>query len=390
MKGAIYLDNAATTYPKPRSVIRRTLYAIEAAGGNPGRSGHTLSRCAEEAVYATRCAIADFFHSDAPERVVFTYNATYALNLAIRALAQARTHILISDLEHNAVLRPVAALKREGLCDYDIVHAYASPDKSARDAALLCDMEKKLRPTTRMVVMTHASNLCSVSLPLAEIGAFCRRHNLYLVVDASQSAGHLDIDIEKMHIDALCFPAHKGLYGITGCGGVLFSRRLAERTASLSPLLFGGSGVYSKEETMPDFLPEHFEAGTLSVPAIAALGAGVAFVKGRKEEIASRESALFQKAAEGLSQLPSFRVIAPNDRGAVLLFDSARFSPSVIGAHLDECGICVRAGLHCAPLAHKTLSCGEDGAVRVSFGAFNSPSDIDLFLCAMQDLARKA
>ncbi len=389
MKGVIYLDNAATTYPKPRSVLRRILYAIETAGGNPGRSGHALSRYAEETVYSVRCAVAQFFHSDAPERVVFTYNATYALNLAIRALAKRHTHILISNLEHNAVLRPICALQREGLCDYDTVCAYASDDKAKRDAALLCDMEKKLRPTTRMVVITHASNLCSVSLPLTEIGAFCQRHNLYLVVDASQSAGHLDIDMEKMHIDALCFPAHKGLYGIMGCGGVLFSRRLAECTSSLPPLLFGGSGVYSKEETMPDLLPEHFEAGTLSVPAIASLGAGIAFVQKNEAEIASRASVLFQKTAEGLCDLPSFRVIAPKDRGSVLLFDSNRFSPGVISSHLDEHGICVRAGLHCAPLAHKTLG-SEEGAVRVSFGAFNVPSDVDCFLCAMQELAKKA
>ncbi len=388
MKPCIYFDNAATTYPKPNCVRKAVIDAMEHAGGNPGRSGHVLSRAAEEEVYAARCAVADFFGAS-PECVVFTYNATYALNLAICAFARPKTHILTSDLEHNSVLRPLYALRRKGMCEFSVFSAYrAGETPFAQAERIKQELQDALRPNTKAVVVTHASNLCSVTLPLQVIGDFCHAHRLHLIVDVSQSAGKLQIDMEKWHIDALCLPAHKGLYGIAGCGCVLFSRRASESAANLTPLIYGGSGVYSQEEAMPDFLPERMEGGTLCVPSIAALSAGIGFVRARMDEIVCRENALFAHAAEHLSAMPHLRLYAPQWQGSTLLFSCERYGANEIAAYLDQCGICVRAGYHCAPIAHAALGTPQDGAVRVSFGAFNTISQLDSFLFAMQDLVR--
>ncbi len=391
MKQLLYFDNAATTYPKPNSVMDAVLRAMQEAGGNPGRSAHALARKAEETVFAARCDVADFFGSDAPERVVFTYNATYALNLAIRALATKGAHILTTNLEHNSVLRPIAALKREGVCDYTAVSVYEKDSSPKTDVArILNRMKSAQKKNTAMVVCTHASNICSFSLPLTAIGDFCHRNGLLFVVDASQSAGILPIDAERMHIDALCFPAHKSLYGISGCGGILFSKRIAQNITSYAPLIYGGSGVYSKEEGMPEFLPERFEGGSLCVPALAALSQGIRFVKVQGKELLAKEQALFRFCCEHLCAMPHLRVFAPQYCGSTLLFDSDRYRANEIGRYLDDCGICVRAGLHCAPLAHQALGSQEDGAVRISFGAFNSFSQLDSLLFALQSLSKKA
>ncbi len=388
MKSCIYFDNAATTYPKPNCVTKAVLRAINDAGGNPGRSGHALSRAAEEQVYAARCAVADLFGSS-PERVVFTYNATYALNLAIRAFARPKTHILTSDLEHNSVLRPLYALRREGMCEFSVFSAYrAGETPLAQAQRIQTELQNALRPNTTTVVVTHASNLCSVVLPLQVIGDFCQTHRLNFIVDASQSAGKIPIDMEKLHIDALCMPAHKGLYGIAGCGCVLFSRRASDACTNLTPLIYGGSGVYSQEETMPDFLPERMEGGTLSVPAIAALCAGIGFVRDRMEEIACREDALFAHAVGHLAAMPHLRLYAPKWQGSTLLFSCESYGANEVADYLDRCGICVRAGYHCAPMAHAALGTPQDGAVRVSFGAFNTIAQVDSFLFAMQDFVR--
>ncbi len=389
MKRLLYFDNAATTYPKPQRVYDAVMCAMQSAGGNPGRSSHALAREAEAVVYGARCDVADFFGSSSPERVVFTYNATYALNLAIRALAKPQTHILISNLEHNSLFRPIAALKREGVCDYSVLPVYeADCPPSLQTKRILSRLRSALRKNTAMIAVTHASNICSVSLPLTAIGDFCHRHGLLFVVDASQSAGILPIDVEKMHIDALCFPAHKSLYGIAGCGGILFSERVANAIVSYTPLIYGGSGVYSKEETMPDFLPERFEGGTLCVPTLAALSQGVRFVKEQKEELCDRERTLFCHCRDHLCALPHLRVFAPQYCGSTLLFDSDCHSANELGSYLDDCGICVRAGLHCAPLAHQALGTKEEGAVRVSFGAFNTLSQVDSLLFALQHLVK--
>ncbi len=378
-RALLYLDNAATTYPKPEAVpeaVRRTLLF---AGGNPGRSGHRPALAAQRTVYDCRCALAEFFKTDAPERVVFTYNTTYALNLAIKSMVRQGDHLLISDLEHNSVYRPIQKLATEGKCTYDIFSAY-TPGLSPRQQkhSTLSDIAAKITPATRGIVCTHASNLCGVVLPIAEIGALCRKHHLYFIVDAAQSAGIHPIDPERWGIDALCLPGHKGLYGIMGCGAVLFSARMAERSETLATLTEGGSGVYSLESEMPPLLPERMEAGTPAVPAIAALGQGIRFLQAQGiGEIAAREFLLGEKLKERLLSLPEYRIYAPEWGGGVLCFAPLHGEVNVLCEALDRVGICVRGGFHCAPLAHKALQTGENGAVRVSFGAFNRTKDVD-------------
>ncbi len=380
----LYLDNAATTYPKPPAVYSAVARALREGGGNPGRSGHRLCRAAEKIVYGTRVAVASLFGDSAPEHVVFTHNATYAINIALTACMKSGSHIILSNLEHNAVLRPVVALAQRGGCAYS---TFSVPiERSAHwEDEVLASLQGCLQRNTRAVIVTHASNLCGITLPLQKIGAFCQENRLFFLVDASQSAGSIEIDAPKLHIDALCFPAHKGLYGIAGCGGILFSDRLCKQAAELPTLIEGGSGVHSLERTMPSFLPERFEAGTLPTPAIAALGAGIRFVREiGAGELGRREAELAIALKERLLTLPDCTVYAKEHHTGTVLFSCRGLSPQSLAAYLDDAGICVREGLHCAPMAHAALGTGKDGAIRVSFGAFNRPYDVDRFFTVLQ------
>lgn len=376
----LYLDNAATTFPKPRPVLAAMRECCARSCGNPGRGGHLLSMRAGETVYACREALAGLFGCDHPENVVFTLNATGALNLAVKGLAKAGDHILISDLEHNAVRRPVAALSRRGV-RYDVFPSYAcDPDRS--DEKILEGIRRALRPETRMLVCTHASNICPVTMPIAKIGAFCRERGILFVVDAAQSAGHLPIDMARMGIDALCAPGHKGLLGGQGCGFLILRDGIRPET-----LTEGGSGVDSIPAEMPEEAPERYEAGTLPVPAIAGLLAGVTYLRALGvETIGSQLSDWNASLRERLLSLPGVEVLTPEVDGAILLFRCAGIPSERIGAELNRRGICVRAGLHCAPLAHETLGTMPDGAVRVSPGIFTRPSDADRVYRAMREL----
>lgn len=373
----IYLDNAATTFPKPRRVCDEVLRAISEYGGNPGRGAHPLSLAAAEKIYACREALASFLGLNAPERVIFTLNTTHALNIAIKGFLRAGDHVLISELEHNAVRRPLARLAAEKGVTFDTfpVLGLTSPE-------LLRGIERRIKPTTRAVICTHASNICSVVLPLAAIGKLCRRHSLTFLVDGAQSAGHIPIDMQGMQIDALAVPGHKSLYGIQGCGALLLGNDFLP-----APLLDGGSGANSMLAEMPLEPPERFEAGTLPTPAIAALLEGVRSLEnGHMQEIHARECLLFTALRERLQALRDIRIYAPEHEGAVLLFSHRTIPAAEIARLLSSRGICVRAGLHCAPLAHAALGTPEGGAVRVSFGRYNTLSDTDALYRALGEL----
>jgi len=373
----IYLDNAATTFPKPRSVIREVERCLCEYCGNPGRGGHRLSMKAAEAVYSVRCAVCDEF-GGLPENVVFTHNATDALNLAIKSLARRHKdggHILISSLEHNSVRRPCAALAEYGF-EYS---TFDVPTVPCHDRVICAAFERELRDDTKFAVVCHASNICGITLPIRAIGEVCRRRGIPLVVDASQSAGLYDIDIGKMNIGILCCPGHKSLYGIQGGGFALFSADCASPDFWADVTYAqGGSGVSSLDEGMPRELPERFEAGTLAVPSVAALGAGLRFVSSSRHELREHEAKLIRRLRYMLLNTRGVKVYAPNfDNTNLLLFSQSGVPSDRTAALLDDAGICVRAGLHCSPLAHKLLGTPEDGAVRVSVGAFNSAADVE-------------
>jgi selenocysteine lyase/cysteine desulfurase len=309
--------------------------------------------------------------------VIFTQNTTYALNIAIKGALRQGDHVLISELEHNAVRRPIERLAAEKGVTYDIFPVLGLPD-----TALLQGIQKRIQPGTRAVICTHASNICGVSLPLATIGRLCRRAKLYFIVDGAQSAGILPINMREMRIDALAVPAHKSLYGIQGCGALCLGERFLP-----APLTDGGSGVDSMLPHMPDEPPERFEAGTLPTPAIAALYEGVRSLEGGiSAEIHARECQLFRALRERLEALPSFRLYAPQHEGAIALFSHRTLSSDNIAAFLAARGICVRAGLHCAPLAHQALGTPKDGAVRVSFGRYNTLAEVDLLARTLAEI----
>lgn len=369
----IYLDNAATSYPKPRAVKQALLAATDKFGGNPGRGGHALSLAAAEMVYDCRVALASLFSYGQPENIVFTAGATAALNLAILTRVRRGMHILISDREHNAVLRPVAHLAREGIAEYDIYPTAVDPVSAIRE---------RLRPNTGIVVACHVSNVTGFSLPLCEIAALCHERGIHFIIDAAQSAGHIPINLGALPFDAFCAPAHKGLLGVAGAGIAI----LAD-SEGRAPFLSGGSGVDSLSLQMPQTLPERYEAGTLPTPAIAALAAGIRHLTDRGiAAIQANEERMHRRIVEGLSVCHGIRIFEPECRGGLIAFTHDLFSPEALATELNTRGIAVRAGYHCAPLAHRTIGTPPGGCVRVSLGAMNQPKDAECFLRAVTDI----
>ena len=371
----IYLDNAATTFPKPPKVIEAVTECLARYCGNPGRGAHPLSLACAEKIYDCRTMLADFLHAEAPERILFTHNTTHALNLAIKGLFRQGDHVLISELEHNAVRRPLCALRRAQGISFECF-----PVVGLTPTQILAEISRRLRPQTKGVVCTHAPNVCSITLPLAEIGALCRAKDLLFIVDAAQSAGHLAIDMRQMQISALAAPAHKALYGIQGAGILVLAKDVDP-----TPLFEGGSGSDSLAEEMPALPPERYEAGTLATPAIVGLLEGLLFLQEHGiHALAAHEKAPFRAARERLESIPSITVYARDAEGAVLLFNHGAYSPAELAGRLAREGICVRAGLHCAPLAHEALGTLSRGAVRLGFGAFNSVCELDALWTALK------
>lgn len=377
----IYLDNAATSFPKPRRVAEEQMRCMQFYGGNPGRASHALALAAAEKIYECREELASFFGSPNPENVVFTLNTTMAINTAIKGLLHRGDHVLLSDMEHNAVFRPIYKLARDGGITYDVFDTFPSTPSRTKEMVLASILEK-IRPTTRMLLCAHASNICSATLPLCEIGALCRKKGILFVVDAAQSAGHLPIDMEKMQIDALCVPGHKGLWGPQGCGALVLGNGIVADT-----LMEGGSGYNSLEGSMPSDAPERYEAGTLPTPAIAGLLEGVREVRRVGiDHIHDHECALTKRLSERLLAMPKVKLYAPHHAGSVLLFSMDDISADRVGAFLNERGICVRTGFHCAALAHATLGTPPSGAVRVSPSLFNTAAQMDAVADALRDL----
>jgi len=375
----IYFDNAATSYPKPKAVVKAMISAIERSGGNPGRGSHALSLAASDTVYECREELASFIGLDKPENVVFTYNTTYALNIAIRAFARPKTAVLCSCLEHNSVIRPLRALGCEIL----------TFDALADEESILSEISEKLKRVS-LTVCTHASNVIPVRLPIARISRLCRNRGIPLIVDTAQSAGVLDVDMKSIQADAVCFAGHKGLYGPMGCGAVAFAGRYSSQIRKLTPLVSGGSGVNSLDPDMPDVLPERFEGGTLGVPAIAGLCAGIRAIREvGTDAVRAHEYNLCARAAEILGNTKGVRLYTPpHPSGSLLLFNVSGMSPDRAASLFDGQGICTRSGLHCSPSAHERIGTAPTGAVRISFGAFNTLPEIEKFAAAIKEIIK--
>ena len=335
---------------------------------------HRLAAAASDAIFRARERVSRHFGCPDPSMCAFTLNTTYALNIALKSCVRRGDHVLISDMEHNSVYRQVVRLKDDGVADFDIFRSLGS------EREIVSDLARKIKPNTKIVICQIASNICSHNMPASAIGRFCASRGLFFIADAAQCAGTMMIDMEKMNIDALCIPSHKGLYGPQGAGAVIFSRHLASYADAL---VQGGSGSNSLSPYMPDVTPDKFEAGTLPTPAIAGLEKGVEFVESIGEErIAEHESALSRLLSGQLASDKRFAVYGGRD-GSIVLFNAAGKTSVETASFLNEKGICVRAGFHCAPIAHNTLGTGADGAVRVSFGVFNEVSDVKALLDAL-------
>lgn len=369
----IYLDNAATTFPKPQSVTDAVNCAMIRGGGNPGRGSHRMSSHSASMVYECREMLAKTFSAPDAENVMFTMNTTYALNTAIKALVRRGDHVLISSMEHNSVFRPVRALADRGIVTFSIFDAFAQD--------VLGEIKRHIRPNTALVVCAHSSNICGRVLPIGEIGGYLRSRRIRFVVDGAQSAGKYPISVTGDSVDALCLPGHKGLYGPMGCGVLVAGENFGGET-----LVEGGGGINSLDEHMPDFLPERFEAGTLPTPAIIGLLAGVKFVNSvGVDTIRMREENLFRECSSRLAEMK--RVVQYSDSSVVLFNVEGVPAPRVCEA-LDREGVCVRGGFHCSPLAHRCLKTGDDGAVRVSFSYFNTRSEVIRFCDILHNVLR--
>ncbi len=381
----IYLDNAATTYPKPEAVSASVADAVSRFAGNPGRASHSASIGASSVLFAYREAVASLFGGK-PENTVFTYNATYALNMAIKSSYIYGTHVLMSDLEHNSVLRPVVSTTKNTFGGYGIFDSEL--ESKYRTDGIISSIRTKMKPLTRTLVCTARSNVCGISMPIREIGEFCRKNGLFFIVDASQAAGFDDIDVERDNIDALCFPGHKGLYGPTGTGALILSEHGAG-CGRVTTFIEGGTGFNSLDTEMPGQLPEQLEGGTVNLCGTAGLVAGVDFIKSTGLAlIRDHEERLTELATERLSVMPGITLYR-FEKSPTLLFNVKGASPEIIASELDREGICVRSGYHCAPLAHKRLGTPVGGAVRLSVGAFNTCEEIDAFCDALWRIVNK-
>lgn len=375
----IYLDNAATTWPKPECVPDAMLRCMREVGANPGRSGHRLAVEAERIRFDAREALAQTFNVRDPLRVIFTLNATAAINLVIRGLLGPGDHAVTTSMEHNSVMRPLRALEGQ---DVALSVVPCEPDGTLTPETL----EAQLRPETRLIVVNHASNVCGTVLPVRELGMLARRRGIVLLVDAAQTAGCWPIDIEADNIDLLAFSGHKELLGPTGTGGLVI--RDGFDLDSLPCLIWGGTGSRSERETQPDFLPDKYESGTPNLVGLAGLDAGVRYLLDwGPEKARSHARQAAEQLITGLSAVPGVRVLGTRDparQTATVSFTVEGLSSSQVAFALDDqFDIMCRPGLQCAPVAHRTLGTFPEGTVRLAPGPFTTEEEIEQALAAV-------
>lgn len=382
----IYFDNAATTWPKPPGMAEAMSTFLAEAGASPGRSGHRLALKAGRVVYQVREAIAGLFQAPDPLRVAFSYNITTALNQALWGLLNKGDHIITSSIEHNSMMRPLRELERQGV-ELSIIQCTPSGLLSTDD------VEKAIRPNTRLIAINYASNVVGTLQPVAQIGQIARRHHLLFLVDTAQSAGAYPIDMDAEQIDLLAFTGHKALCGPTGTGGLIFGERI--NLEQFTPLLRGGTGSHSELEEQPRFLPDVCESGTINAVGLAGLLHSATWLKEQGiEHIREQEMLLTQRLLDGLIDISGVTVYGTHDAArqtACVAFNIQGLDPSEVGQRLDEeHEIMCRIGLHCSPVTHKTIGTFPIGAIRFGLGAFNTKEEVDTAIRAVSTLAKEA
>ncbi len=377
-----YFDNAATSFPKPDMVYKSILEAMSEYGANPGRSGHKLALKINRKIYNTRESLADLFQIKDPMNMIFTFNGTESLNLGIKGVLKPGDHIITTSMEHNSVLRPIKYLERFGV-QSTIVQA----DVLGRINP--ADIRKAIKTNTKIILITHISNLTGTIMPVEEIGAIAKENELIFMVDAAQSAGVYTIDVETMNIDILAFPGHKGLLGPQGTGGLYIRQGL-----NVEESLQGGTGSISESLVQPNMSPDKYESGTPNGPGIIGLGAGLEYIKSvGMENIRKHEEKLTEYFIEEMEKIEGVKLYGPCDirqQAAVVSLNIKDYDSSEIAYILDEqYDIMVRSGLHCAPMAHKTIGTFDQGAVRFSFSPFNTVEEIEYGIRSIKEIAKE-
>ena len=384
----IYLDQASTSYPKAPSVARAVYDYLSGSAVNVNRGGYQAAYSVEEQIFETREQLLRLFHftSGKGKNVIFTPNITTSLNILLKGLLKPGDHVLVSSMEHNAIMRPLVQLAGNGVT-FDRIPC-------RKDGSLLIEKaEELLRPKTRLLVCLHASNVCGTMMPVQKLSAFCQKHHLLFILDTAQTAGTIPIDMDALHLDALAFTGHKGLRGPQGIGGFLITNELA---AQIEPLISGGTGSVSHTEEVPAFLPDRFEPGTPNIPGILGLHAALSDLEHISiEEMFQHELDLTRYFIDGIFAMdPSeiqLRVIGKkntSDRCAVVSIQTLQLDMARVAYELDNTyGIMTRVGLHCAPSAHKTLGTYPEGTIRFSFGSENTRHDVDQALHALAEIS---
>ncbi|RBP42245.1 aminotransferase class V-fold PLP-dependent enzyme [Garciella nitratireducens] len=380
----LYLDHAATSFPKAPGVVESMSNYLIEVGSNVNRGVYQSSFNAENILFETRELICELFHFQKPENVVFTKNITESLNVLIKGILHKNDHIIVSSMEHNAVMRPLNALSTRGVSFSKVpCNKYGELNPE--------DIKKYIQPNTKAILMTHASNVCGTILDLVKVGKICKEKGFYFIIDTAQTAGFLDIDYEKLNADAIAFTGHKGLLGPQGIGGFIIGEDMANQ---MNSLIQGGTGSLSEEETQPDYMPDKFEAGTLNIPGIYGLNASLKYIlKTGLKTIREKELYILKYFLDELSNLSALKIIGKKhlkERTAVVSIDIPQEDTGEIAYELfKDFGIMTRCGLHCAPSAHKTLGTFPHGTIRFSFSHHNTIKDITYTIDALNQIMKK-
>ena len=378
----VYLDNGSTSFPKPKVVADSIYNYLTNVGGNPGRSNHPKSLAANRVLYDTREKICNFFNFNKAENVIFTNNITSSLNILLSGIIKPGDHVITSSMEHNSVIRPLYNLSQNSNIELDIAQA------NSQGITDVETIRKLIKPNTKLIVITHASNVTGSIQPIKQIGQLCKENNIYFILDSAQSAGVLNIDFNEFSLNALAFTGHKSLLGPQGIGGFIIDDKLNE---ICTPTILGGTGSLSHSLSQPDFLPDKFESGTLNIPGIIGLSEAIEFInKEGLNTIYEHNSYLRSFLISGLLNIPNYNISGALDRGlatSCVSITHSKLDVSELSYILDsDFNISNRSGLHCAPLAHKTIGTFPNGTVRLSIGYFNTVEEIKYTLDCLNEI----